>query len=274
MRARLRPLRPGLTAGSSGGGSDRPQVVAGAYPFAWLVEQVGGPDVDVTNLVKARAEPHDVELSPRQVGQTQEADLVVHLKGFQAAVDDAVKDNGLDLSGVMKEEGRDPHVWLDPRRMELAATAIASELAALDPEHATEYQARSRVLDDQLRRLDLAFTEQLRGCARKEVVTSHAAFGYLAQAYGLEQKGISGFEPDAEPSPADVADVARYAREHKVTTIFFETRVDPKVAETVADEVGARTAVLDPVESVADGDDYLTVMRRNATALHDALGCA
>ena len=270
---RLLPLLLLLSACSGSLGDGKPRVVAGAYPLAWVAEQVGGPDVHVTNLTKPGAEPHDVELTPRQVGETQEAALVVRLKGFQAALDDAVHDNDLDLSGPMHQEGRDPHVWLDPRRMQLAATAVASRLSEVDPAHAADFQRRAAALDDRLHALDLLLAKQLTGCARHEIVTSHAAFGYLAETYGLQQKGISGFEPDAEPSPSDVADVARYAREHGVTTVFFEALVNPGVARTVALEVGAKTAVLDPVEGVRGTDDYVSVMERNARALHVALGC-
>lgn len=270
---RFLPLLLLLTACSGGGADDRLRVVAGAYPFAWLVEQVGGPDVAVTNLTKAGAEPHDVELTPQQVGSVQEAALVVRIKGFQAAVDDAVKGDDLDLAGPMRQEGRDPHVWLDPRRMQAAAAAVADRLAAIDPDRAAAFRERAAALDARLHALDLDLQRQLTGCVRKDIVTSHAAFGYLAETYGLQQKGISGFEPDAEPSPSDVADVARYAREHGVTTVFFETLVNPGVARTVASEVGARTAVLDPVEGVSGKDDYVSVMERNARALHDALGC-
>ncbi len=268
-------LLAGCTADPAQGLNGRVDVVAAAYPFAWLAEQVGGADVRVTNLVKPGTEPHDIELSPRQVVLVHAAALVVYLKGFQAAVDDALDDGaqGLDLGPVVEQHGSDPHVWLDPVRMSSAALAIGKRLGQRDPDHAADYTRRAGTVVAALGALDRSFGAQLAGCSRNEIVTSHSAFGYLAGRYGLTQHGISGFTPDAEPSPARIADVARYARDHGVTTIFFESLVDPKVARTVAGEVGARTAVLDPIEGVADGDDYLTVQRRNAAALHDALGC-
>lgn len=250
-------------------------VVAAAYPFAWLATEVGGPLVDVTNLVKPGAEPHDIELAPRQVGAIEQADVVLFLERFQPAVDDALHGGrqGLDLSGPMGEKDHDPHVWLDPLRMQTAAEALADRLASVDPSHAEEYRTRAATVSSLLGELDGTFREALTGCARKDVVTSHSAFGYLASRYGLVQRGISGLTPDAEPSPRDVADVAQFARKNGLTTIFFESLVDPKVARTVASEIGARTAVLDPIEGVVNGDDYLSVQRRNAMALHDALGC-
>jgi len=278
MRLGALLLVPALLLSGCSGGEEPAgptEVVAASYPFAWLASQVAGADARVVNLVKPGVEPHDLELTPRQVADVRSADLVVHLAGFQPAVDDALEDTpALDL-GLLKDKGSDdPHIWLDPVRMRTAALAVTDRLVELDPDHAEGYRTRGRALLSSLEQLDGTFRGALRSCARKELVTSHAAFGYLAARYGLVQHGISGLSPDAEPSPADLASVVRFAKQHRVTTIFFETLVDPAVARTVAGEVGARTAVLDPVESVRGSDDYLTVMRRNAAALHDALGCA
>jgi zinc transport system substrate-binding protein len=268
----------------------RVRVLAAAYPFAWAAEQVGGPDVHVEDLVRAGAEPHDVELSPRQVGAFEQAGLVVYLRGFQPAVDDAIQESPkrvrLDLTGVVdvqpfrsdltgdRESGTDPHVWVDPVRMSDVVQAIADRLRAADPAHASSYGAREAATLQALSALDATFRRSLQGCRQREVVTAHTAFAYLAARYGLRQVGVAGISPDAEPSPGRIARVARYARQHHLTTVFFGSDVDPKLADTVAREVGARTAILDPVEGVKNGDDYLSVMRRNAAALHDALGCA
>ncbi len=265
-----------LLTGCSAGASDpRVQVVAGAYPLAWLAGEVGGPPVHVTDLVKPGAEPHDIELTPRQVGAIEQADVVVRLGGFQPAVDDALHGGrqGLDLRGAMQAKDGDPHVWLDPVRMQAGARAVADRLAAVDPAHAADYRERAADLVLRLDGVDAEFRTALNGCSRRDLVTSHSAFAYLAERYQLVQRGISGLTPDAEPSPRDVAEAARFARANDVTTIFFESLVDPKVARTVAGEIGARTAVLDPIEGVATGDDYLSVQRRNAAALHTALGC-
>ena len=274
-------LAAACTSGPSAA-ADEVDVVASAYPFAWLAEQVGGSAVHVTDLVKSGAEPHDIELSPRQVALVQEAAVVVYLKGFQPAVDDALGGGkqGFDLGTVVTQQplaeqgsAKDPHVWLDPMRMQAAATALASRLATRDPAHADDYKRRAATVEAELGNLDALFRSSLQGCVRHDLVTSHSAFGYLAGRYGLEQKGISGLTPDAEPSPHKIAEIASYARRNGVTTIFFESLIDPKVAKTVASEIGAKTAVLDPVEGVRNGDDYVSVQRRNAAALHTALGC-
>jgi zinc transport system substrate-binding protein len=278
----------GCTAQAADDG--RVRVLAAAYPFAWAAAQVGGPDVRVDDLVRAGAEPHDVELTPRQIGAFERAGLVVYLRGFQPAVDDAIREADravrLDLTSHVAvhpftsdltgdgESGTDPHVWVDPVRMKAIVTSIAQALSRRDPAHASAYSERADVTIEQLGRLDLDFRTSLRSCRHRELVTAHSAFGYLAARYGLRQVGVAGISPDAEPSPRRIARVARYAREHDVRTIFFGSDVDPKLADTVAREIGARTAILDPVEGVQRGDDDLSVMRRNARALHDGLQCA
>ncbi|MCU1600367.1 MAG: scbA [Frankiales bacterium] len=284
MRRRLLPLvlLAGCTSGFAHDG--KVQVVASAYPFQWLAERVGGSAVDVTGLVPPGAEPHDVELSPKQVGLVEQAAVVVYLKGFQPSVDDALGGGkqGLDLGTVVTQQAlttgggqtaKDPHIWLDPVRMEAAADALAARLSDKDASHATAYKANADAVKKDLQAIDTLYQSDLMGCARHEIVTSHSAFGYLAARYGLTQRGITGVSPDEEPTPKKLAEVAEYARKNSVTTIFFESLVDPKVAKTVAAEIGARTAVLDPVEGVHGADDYLSVQRRNAAALRLALGC-
>ncbi|MGQ5263937.1 metal ABC transporter substrate-binding protein [Micromonospora sp. ZYX-F-536] len=289
------------TGGAAGADPQRVDVVAAFYPLQFLAERIGGDAVRVTNLAKPGAEPHDLELSPSQVGQVSDAELIVYLKGFQPAVDEAVAqsdgDRVFDVTGVQplldatagghnhegeeehgKEEhgAKDPHVWLDPTRLAGIGDQLAQRLGKADPDHAADYTARSAALRADLTTLDGEFNQGLQTCQRREIVTSHAAFGYLADRYRLEQVGITGLSPDVEPSPQRLAQVIEEAKEHRATTIFFETLVSPKVAETIAGQVGARTAVLDPIEGLAAGSDgdYLSVMRTNLQTLRTALSCS
>ncbi|TDC29902.1 metal ABC transporter substrate-binding protein [Micromonospora sp. KC213] len=300
----------GTAACSSGDAGSDPQqpkrvdVVAAFYPLQFLAQRIGGDAVTVTNLAKPGAEPHDLELNPGQVGQVAEADLVVYLKGFQPAVDEAVAQNAGDRAfdvatvqplltaaagghdhegegeaGHADEEeagGLDPHLWLDPTRLATVGDKLAERLGKADPDHAADYTARATTLRGDLAKLDTEFATGLKTCQRREIVVSHAAFGYLADRYQLEQVGIAGLSPENEPSPKRLAEVAEEAREHKATTIFFETLVSPKVAETIATEVGAKTAVLDPLEGLSsdNGGDYLSVMRTNLATLRTALSCS
>ncbi|MDY7084224.1 MAG: metal ABC transporter substrate-binding protein [Actinomycetota bacterium] len=276
-------------------GDGKFEIVTAFYPLQFLSERIGGDVVSVTNLTKPGAEPHDLELTPRQVGQIADAGLAVHIKGFQPAVDEAIRleaeDKGFDAAAVVPllpvggeddhghehsetEGGEDPHVWLDPVRLATIAGKLAERLGQADPAHAAGYAERARALGAELTALNTEFTAGLKTCDRRELVTSHTAFAYLAARYDLHQVGITGISPEAEPSPQRLAAVAREARETGATTIFFETLVSPAVAETIAREVGASTAVLDPLEGLTDSTgDYFTVMRQNLTTLETGLGC-
>ncbi len=274
----------------------RLKVEASFYPLAWVAEQVGGDHVDVHSLTKPGAEPHDLELTPKEVAAVLDADLVVYLRGFQPSVDDAVEqvdahhrldaaEAGADLdltaTGDEAEEhgtaAIDPHFWLDPTRLSAVATTLAQRLAEADPDRADDYVASGQRLAGRLADLDSSFRQGLVTCTSKDIVTSHSAFGYLSRRYGLRQRGITGLTPEAEPSPSDLASITSFVREHHVGTIFFEALVSPAVAKTVADETGAKTAVLDPIEGITEdshGSDYLEVMASNLAALRRALGCS
>lgn len=263
----------GTKAGAPDGG--RPTVVAGFYPLAFLAEEIGGPGVRVIDLTPAGVEPHDVELTARQVARIEDAALVVYLHGLAPAVDAAAKDarRRLDVAAVAAPHRGDPHVWLDPQRMAAIARAVGAELARTDPDRGPEYRARADSLVARLTALDAELRTGLARCTRTDVITSHSAFGYLTARYGLTEVGITGITPEAEPGPGRLAEVTRIARAHHATTIYFESIVSPKVAESVARSVGASTAVLDPIETEPDGGDYLSAMRANLAALRKGLDC-
>lgn len=289
----------GCGSGSDGGASSGAalEVSAAFYPLQWVSQQIGGDLVDVRSLTKPGAEPHDLELTPKDVGEMAQSDVVVYLKGFQPAVDDAVASEaaraGFDVSpdadlsltaaaeghdhGGTDATGQDPHFWLDPVRFEKVATAVGERFATADPAHAARYRAGAEKVVAQLRALDGEYRAGLASCASKDLVTGHAAFGYLAQRYGLSQEGIAGISPDAEPDAATLRDLATHIEEHGVTTVYAETLVSPALAETLARETGATVAVLDPIEgitSTSKGSDYLEVMRSNLATLEEGQRCS
>jgi zinc transport system substrate-binding protein len=257
-------------AGAAGGRTD---VVAGFYPLAYAAEEIGGDGVEVTNLTPAGAEPHDVELSVRDVERVRSADVVLFLGGgFQPSLEDAAgsaEGEAVDLlAGLDRIEG-DPHVWLDPVRFAEVAERIGAELGV---------EASGRELAGRLRELDGELRTGLADCERREVVTAHDAFAYLGQRYDLELIPIAGISPEAEPSARDLEEVAELVRLRGATTVFVEPLLSPEVGETVARETGAETAVLDPLEGLGEealdrGEDYFSVMRANLAALREGLGC-
>lgn len=256
-------------AKEAGGNDGRITVVAGLYPLAYVARAVGGDRVDVVDLTPPGAEPHDVELAPSQVASIERADVLLLIPGFQPEAD-AAADDGKTLP--IEVERNDPHVWLDPIRLRDIGEALAARLEEADPDGG--YRDRFLNLSAALTRLDSTLALNFAKCRQRDLVTSHAAFGYFAQRYGLTQIGISGLEPDAEPPPGKIAEIARYVRDKKVTTVFFEALVSPDVAQAIARESGARTALLDPIENAPDYGDYVIAMQRNMASVAAALGCA
>lgn len=271
---------------------DTVDVLTSFYPLQYVAEQVGGEHVRATNLTPASADPHSVELSPARVREMGQADLVVYLSGMQPATDEAVAANpperlldtaeaagleagpngsGAEASG---SEALDPHFWQDPVRLADVARDVADELSAADPDHAADYAANAEALVTELDALDQEYRDGLAQCAGATMVVSHEAFGYLAERYDLVQVGISGIDPEAEPSPARLRAVRSVVQADDVRTIFFEVITSPEVAQALAEDLGIGSAKLDPIEGRSDPDaDYLDVMRENLAALQDGLVC-
>ena len=250
---------------------DSTTVVVAFYPLAWAAERIGGEGVEVVNLTPPGTEPHDVELSARDVEKVRAADLILYVGGgFQPSVEDAIeRHEGPLLDALAREDAADPHVWLDPLRFAGISVAVGAALGR--PLAADEVWQK-------LRALDLEYRHGLERCERGTLVTTHAAFGYLAARYGLTQLSLAGRSPEAEPGPRELERLIKEVRASEATTVFAEPLVSDRLAEIVAREAGARVVVLDPLEGLTEeqliaGEDYLSVMRRNLTTLREALGC-
>ena len=289
---------------ASGSGDGKLDVVTSFYPLEFIARSVGGDAVHVTTLTAPGVEPHDLELTPKQVGHVATANLVVYEKGLQPAVDEAIdqnaKDAGFDVAPAAQleatgadfeehqepggaapaahtEDALDPHFWLDPVRYAEVVNAVTEKLVATDSAHAEGYHARAKTLLAEIGKLNTDFKTGLADCRLKTFVTSHQAFAYLAKRYGLTMVGIAGFTPDAEPTPARIKEVQDIVKAQQVTTIFYEELVSPKVAETIARDVGVQTAVLSPIEGLSDANSqetYLTLMRQKLQELQKAYSCA
>ena len=285
-------------------GDGRLEVLASVYPLEYVVSQVGGEHVTVTTLTPAGTDPHSVELSPRQLRDVGAAGLVVHLAGFQPAVDDAVAeragDRALDVapaadlrpvpdgdagehadeaeSGEHEDEeddhgGLDPHFWLDPTRLGPVGGAIAEALAEIDPANGDDYAANAQEFAAAMADLDAELATGLADCESDVVVTSHAAFGYLADRYGLRQVSVSGIDPEGEPSPARIREVREAIADLGVRAVFTEPLADPAVAATLAEDLEVEVLELDPLDGSDPDADYRQVMAENLEALRTGLGC-
>ncbi len=259
--------------------SSKQSVVAAFYPVAYAAQRVGGNRVDVTNLTPAGAEPHDLELTPKQIDEILDADLVVDLgQGFQPAVEKAAEQRDGPTVALLRSGTRDPHIWLDPVRMESIVRTVQRSLTKVDPKGRTTYTRNADAFVAELDALNDRYQEGLSNCARQVIVTGHEAFGYLAGRYGLRQEGVAGLSPDAEPDAQRLGQLADLVKRQGVTTVFTEELVSPRIADTLAREAGVKTDTLNPLEGLTDreishGGNYVTVMDQNLVRIRRALGC-
>ncbi|MFC7264284.1 metal ABC transporter solute-binding protein, Zn/Mn family [Streptomyces lutosisoli] len=283
------------------GSSGKLDVVASFYPMEYLAEQIGGTYVNVTTLTQPGQEPHDLEISAQQTAQLQEADAVLYLKNLQPAVDDAVaqsevkaridaaslttlEKHGNEVGGHAAEHddtageetgATDPHLWLDPVKYAEVAKGVGAAFEKADPDNAATYKKNTEALVKKLDALNTQYKDGLADTKTKVFITTHAAFGYLAERYGLTEEAINGLDPESEPSANRVQALEKMAKADGVTTVFYETLVSDKTAKTIAGDANLKTDVLDPIEGItkkSKGSDYLQVMESNLKALQTALG--
>lgn len=268
------------------------KITTSIYPMAFFASYIGGDKVEVINITPAGAEPHDYNLTPQDILNVTESKLLI-LNGVIEPWGDRIKSNvdnkkvqvmiagdGL-MTQIIEEEGQntlDPHVWLLPQLAKVEVQKIASAIEFMDPANTNYYENNERDLEAKLNKIDLDYKTGLYNCQTRNFVTSHAAFGYLAKYYSLNQIAIAGLTPDAEPSLERLAQVADVVKKERIKYIFFEALVSPKLSETIAQETGAKTSVLDPIEGItaenhAKGNDYLTLMETNLQNLKKALSC-
>ncbi len=273
--------------------STKVRVVASFYPMYYFASQIGGDKATVKNLTPAGSEPHDYEPTTQDIATIEKSNLLILNGGKLEAWGNKIKDilKGTEVKIIVaadsvanqqiEEEGhtiQDPHVWLNPQLAKVEVKNIEQGFEQVDPQDKSIFQTNAKALSDKLDILNTAYKQGLSNCAKKNIVTSHAAFGYLAKAYGLNQVAIAGLSPDAEPSSQQLVDITKFTKQNNIRYIFFESLVSPKLSQTIASEVGATTIVLDPIEGLSDDDikagrDYFTIMQSNLANLRTALQC-
>ncbi|MFF2445851.1 metal ABC transporter substrate-binding protein [Neobacillus sp. NPDC058068] len=289
---------------SSVDGDKKLHIVTTFYPMYEFTKNIAGDQATVDLLIPASSEPHGWEPSPKDMANIQKADLLVYNSPFFETwvpkVEDSLDKNKKPLfieasEGITLMEGTadeedvdvdehdhdhghvmDPHVWLSPALAQKEVETITAALVKKDPENKEVYEKNSQEYIQQLKSLDQSYRDSLKEYAGKEIITQHAAFGYLTKEYGLKQVPIAGLSPDAEPSPARLAELKTFAQEHHLHTIYFEELASPKVAETLASEIGAKTKVLNTLEGLSKPDqerglNYIEVMKNNLKSLVETL---
>ena len=273
--------------------SSKPQIVTSFYPLYFFTSQIALDKADVYNITPAGAEPHDYEPSTQDMTKIENSTILVLNGGKLEAWGDKIKENLKDKKTLIITVGnnianqqvveenntiQDPHIWLDPILAKKEVNLITQGLIQVDPNNSNYYQTNAQTLLTKLDNLDTQYRQGLNSCAKKDIITSHAAFGYLASQYHLNQVSIAGLSPDAEPSVQKIIEVSDFAKKNQVKYIFFESLVSPKLSQTIAAETGAQTLVLNPIEGLSDaeinnGKNYFTEMKSNLTNLKLALSC-
>lgn len=278
----------------------KPLLATTIYPIYEFTKTIAGDQFEVINLIPFGAEPHAYEPNPRQIALLSNAALIFYAgagmeewmhKIIQTLVDPSVcVDMSRHIDLIEFDSGRhdhdanhnhglyDPHYWLDPLRAIVMADVIASRLAAIDTKNANLYLKRAETLKSRLLKLHDQFESGLKNCQKHEIVVTHDAFNYLAGRYGFKTITILGLSPEEEPSPKKVAHICDVVKEHGIDTIFYETLVNPKISEVIAEETGAKTAVLNPLGNLSPtdlkkGKDYFSVMQENLARLQEAMKC-
>ncbi len=266
--------------------SGKVNITASFYPLYFFTSQIGGDRVEINSITPSGIEPHEYEPTPLDIVKIRSSKLfVLNGNGLDPWAEKIV--NELQTKGIATAtmsdsitslDGGDPHFWLDPVLVQKQADVIADILGRIDPDNTEEYKKNNLIFKNKLAELDAEYTKGLSSCALREIVVSHEAFNYLAKRYDLTAFHISGLSPDEEPTPSRIAETADIARRKKIQYIFFETLVSPKLAETVANEIGVKTLVLNPIEGLTEDDmqsgkDYFSLMRQNLIHLQTALSC-
>lgn len=292
--AGLSVLNSGIWKKNDNAKSTKLQIIASFYPLYFFAKEIGKDKADVGNITPAGSEPHDYEPTTQDLAKISKADMLVLNGGNLEAWGGKIKDQlqgtkvltviaGDNLANKQLDEyGKkilDPHIWLDPELAKKEVARITAGYISIDPAHASYYQNNERELENQFNQLDEKFVRGLSNCKQKDFVTSHAAFGYLATRYGINQIAISGVSPDEEPSSQKLAEITDLVKKENIKVIFFESLVSPRLAQTIAGETGAKTMVLDPIEGISDdqikrGKNYFTVMEDNLKNLRSALQCS
>ena len=274
------------------GTTNQLQVYTSFYPLYFFATQIAGDKASIHNITPAAAEPHDYDPTAQDIANIEKGNMLI-LNGGVEAWGDKIKNNlkGTNVEVItagdglitkqLTENGQtqpDPHVWLNPVLAKEEAAKITQGFIKVDPTNAATYQQNEKQLDAKLDQVDAEYKKGLASCQSHDIITSHAAFAYLGQRYGLHQVAIAGLSPDAEPSAQQLADVSNFAKQNHVQYIFFESLVSPKLSDTIAQEVGAKTLVLDPLEGIpqdemSKGANYFTIMNQNLHNLQTALQC-
>lgn len=279
----------GCTSNKAATEDGKLKIYTSFYTMYDFTSKIAGDKAEVVNLVSDGTEPHEWEPSTSDMINLESADMLIYNgAGMEHWIDKITESLENDIILVEASEGvtliddeltqgnSDPHVWLDAKNAKIEMENIKNALVQADEANAEYYEANYEKYAKMFDELDEELTSRIKELDNKNIIVSHEAFSYLCKAYGLTQTSIGDLEADAEPDAKRLAEIVEFAKSNQVTTIFFEELVSPKMANVIADEIGADTAVLNPVEGltgeqVEAGEDYFSIMRANIDTLEHTM---
>ena len=269
---------------------EKPLIIATLFPQYDFVSQIAGAKADVTLLLPPGVEPHSYEPTPRDIANIKKADLFVYTGALmepwaeriiEAAegADLLIVDTSIGIELMDEEDhdhygGKDPHFWLDPILARVMVDHIVEGLVEVDPDNEAYYRQNGEAYKQKLQDLHEKIDSSLAVLENRTILyAGHFAFGYFAARYNLEHVSpYEGFAPDAEPTPANIAELIKRVDESNTKVIFYEELIDPKVARVVAEQTGAEMLLLHGAHNVTteelnSGFTYIRIMEDNLAKL-------
>lgn len=260
-------------------GDGKVSIVATIYPLAWMASDLD-PAAIVTTIVGPGLEPHDFSPTIDDVKRIHDAELLIVNGGIDSWIDDNTLERNfptIDVLTMLQYPETDPHVWLDPILMQRIVESIGGQLELIDPKNASVIRDNVSRKVAVLQGIDDEYRAGLASCSVPEIVSSHNAFSFLAKRYGFTIHGIAGFSPENEPSSSKLVELTDLIRTHHITTVFFEELASDALSKTLASETGAKSDVLDAMESLASEEserlEYPGIMEKNLAKLKAAMVC-
>lgn len=273
------------------------KIMTSVFPLAEFARAVGGDFGEVEMLLPPGVEVHTWQLRPSDISKLSRANLFIHIgkqlepwitKVLQGVINpDLVvleAAQGLFLKDHEHHHGHgteevDPHVWLDFEYDGLIVNRIADALCKLAPDHSDYFRSNADVYQEKLHQLDRKYRMSLGACKNRTfLVGGHAAFGYLAKKYNLNQVALYGINPDSRPTPRQLKEVVDLVRELDIKAIFIEVFVSDELARVISREAGLRILELNPGANLtraqnAAGLSFFNIMENNLENLKDGLSC-
>ncbi len=289
-----------LDQGNEDNGHQSLTIYTSMYPIYDFTRTIAGERANVKQIIPPGVEPHAYRPTAKDLIQLNDADAMIYLGAgleqwaeqakttVQTNVEFVKLSEKIDLIPLEKtghdhadsshhESENDPHYWLDPMRAKTMAESIKNLLIKLDPKGEAIYKQRYETVVAKLNDLDQAYSKLVNTTSNKDILVSHAAFGYLAKRYGLKQIPISGISPNETPTPRKLKHTIEQAKRHDIKYIFFSKLVNTEVAEALQERLGTDPLVLNPIANVSKqtfddrGVSYFSLMRDNLNQLKIAL---